>query len=176
MVTRELFHLTTAEAHHRASRIKLVLSDCDGVLTDNGVYYGETGELFKRFSIRDGMGVERLRNAGIQTAIISGERSPSIRARAQKLGITALYTGVKDKAARLSGIASETGLSQEEIAFIGDDVNDLALVQALMSRSLTGAPADAMPALRVAVHYRSSVMGGHGAFRDFAELVLELRG
>ena len=84
MVTRTLQRLTVQEARRRAAKIKLVLTDCDGVLTDGGVYYGATGEALKRFSIRDGMGVERLRNAGIETGIVSGEESPSLLARARK--------------------------------------------------------------------------------------------
>ena len=83
----------------QARCIKLVLTDSDGVLTNNGVYYSARGEEMKRFSIRDGMGVERLRNKGIATGIISGETSPSVVKRAHKLRITELYLGVKDKAA-----------------------------------------------------------------------------
>jgi 3-deoxy-D-manno-octulosonate 8-phosphate phosphatase (KDO 8-P phosphatase) len=82
--------LPLAEARRRARKTRLVLTDSDGVLTDNGVYYGEHGEVLKRFSIRDGMGVERLRNAGIATGIITGEKSPSVRARAEKLRIELL--------------------------------------------------------------------------------------
>jgi 3-deoxy-D-manno-octulosonate 8-phosphate phosphatase (KDO 8-P phosphatase) len=85
--------LGEAEIGKRAAAIRIVITDCDGVLTDGGVYYGPEGEVMKRFSIRDGMGVERLRNAGIATAIMSGERSPSIQKRAEKLSIRA-YLGV----------------------------------------------------------------------------------
>src|SRR5579859_4945173 len=110
----------------KARRIKLLLTDVDGVLTDNGVYYGEDGEVLKRFSIRDGMGVERLRKlCGIETGIVTGELSPSVARRAEKLNIAHLYLGVKDKRARLLEIMEATGLGWDEIAFIGDDVNDL---------------------------------------------------
>src|ERR1700679_3118007 len=108
----------------KLSRIKLLLTDCDGVLTDGGVYYGEAGEEFKKFDIRDGMGVERLRNlAGVTTGIITGELSPSLIKRAEKLKITELHLGVKDKPAFLKEIMDRLSLTAEEVACIGDDVN-----------------------------------------------------
>src|ERR1700710_1589032 len=95
----------TEEFRNKAAAIKLLLTDVDGVLTDNGVYYGENGEALKRFSIRDGMGVERLRKlTGIVTGIITGESSPSVARRAEKLGIGELHLGVKDKLGRLQEI------------------------------------------------------------------------
>lgn len=156
----------------RASRISLVLTDCDGVLTDNGVYYGEQGEVLKRFSMRDGMGVERLRNAGITTAIVTGERSESVRCRAEKLRIRA-WRGVKDKAAVLDEILTEYGTSMGRVAFIGDDVNDLALMARIAADGLLGCPGDAMPDVRERVHYVTRTHGGHGAFREFAEIILK---
>src|SRR5262245_14629706 len=98
-----------AELSRRARQITLVLSDCDGVLTDNSVYYSASGEEMKRFSIRDGMGVERLRDAGIQTAIITRECSLSAKSRAEKLKLLHLFLGVQDKRAHLGGILCQTG-------------------------------------------------------------------
>lgn len=158
----------------RAARIRLVLTDCDGVLTDGGVYYGEQGEVLKRFSIRDGMGVERLRNAGIGAAIVTGERSESVRKRAEKLQIRA-FLGVKDKAGVLDEILSEYGVSAASTAFIGDDVNDLPLMSRLAADGLLGCPSDAIVAVRDRVHWVGTVPGGHGAFREFAELILSSR-
>src|SRR6476661_5137089 len=106
-----------ADLTARARRIRLVLTDCDGVLTDGGVYYSERGEEMKRFNIRDGMGVERLRNQGIATGIITGEVSPSVRTRAAKLRIEELHLGIKDKPACLQEIMTRTGLRADEIAF-----------------------------------------------------------
>jgi 3-deoxy-D-manno-octulosonate 8-phosphate phosphatase (KDO 8-P phosphatase) len=168
--------LSAKELKKRAARIALVLTDSDGVLTDTGVYYSESGEAFKRFSIRDGMGVELLRNAGIETAIITGERSDSVARRSEKLRLTHLYLGVKDKRRQLDSIVAETGISVEGIAFIGDDVNDVEIIAAIGKTGLTAAPADAMPAVRNRVHYRCRARGGNGAFRDFAEWLLALRG
>jgi YrbI family 3-deoxy-D-manno-octulosonate 8-phosphate phosphatase len=156
----------------KAQRIKLLLTDVDGVLTDNGVYYGENGEVLKRFSIRDGMGVERLRKiAGIDTGIVTGELSPSVAKRAEKLQITHLYLGVKDKLGRLNEIMATHGLSWEEIAFIGDDVNDLEVLQRV---GLSACPADAMGDVSDVVHYHCQEKGGYGAFREFAEYIIQL--
>ena len=163
------------ELELRAQQIKLLLTDCDGVLTDTGVYYSETGELMKRFSIRDGMGVSLLRKAGIETGIISGETSESLRRRAEKLRITQLHLGISDKVQRIRYIAELTGLSLSQIAYIGDDVNDLELMVLLREFSLIAAPADAMLAVRRVAHFVCANNGGNGAFREFADWMLELR-
>src|SRR5678816_1871370 len=118
--------LSPQELHRRATRLRLVLTDSDGVLTDTGVYYSERGEELKRFSIRDGMGVERLRNAGIQTAIITGETSESVARRAEKLKLPGLFLGIKDKAGHLAEVMARMGVAVPQVAYIGDDVNDLA--------------------------------------------------
>lgn len=161
--------LENDELAARARRIALVIADCDGVLTDNGVYYGEHGEVLKRFSIRDGMGVERLRAANIDVAIVSGERSPSLVRRAEKLRIERLVLGCRDK---LSAVRA-FGLGDEQLAFIGDDVNDLEALEAIARVGLTGTPLDGLVA--DAVHYRCRVPGGHGAFREFADWILQSR-
>lgn len=154
----------------KAARIKLLLTDVDGVLTDNGVYYGEQGEIMKRFSIRDGMGVERLRTlARIPTGIITGETSPSVVRRAEKLGIHELHLGVKDKLGRVLEILERTGLQWEEVAFIGDDVNDLAVLRKV---GVSACPGDAMSAVREEVQYVCTNKGGDGAFREFAEWLI----
>ncbi|HXB06714.1 MAG TPA: HAD-IIIA family hydrolase [Puia sp.] len=155
----------------KAKRIRLLLTDVDGVLTDNGVYYGDNGEVMKRFSIRDGMGVERLRKiCSIETGIITGELSPSIARRAEKLQLGHLHLGVRDKLGRLNEIIATHGLSWDEIAFIGDDVNDLEVLERV---GLSACPADAMAAVCRIVDYRCEVRGGHGAFREFAEWIIK---
>lgn len=154
-----------------AARIKLLLTDVDGVLTDNGVYYSDNGEIMKRFSIRDGMGVERLRTlAGVETGIITGELSPSVARRAEKLHITELHLGVKDKLGRVSEILRRLHLQWEDIAFIGDDVNDLEVIG---KAGVTACPADAMPQVSAVVDYHCEAKGGYGAFREFAEWLIE---
>jgi 3-deoxy-D-manno-octulosonate 8-phosphate phosphatase (KDO 8-P phosphatase) len=167
--------LSKSELRKRASKLKLILTDNDGVLTDTGVYYSERGEELKRFSIRDGMGVERLRNAGIDTAIITGEVSGSVKKRAEKLKMPYLYLGIKDKKAKLADILKETKLKPSQLGYIGDDVNDLGILSVITEAGLTACPKDAMPIVRKVVHYKAKAKGGNGAFRDFAEWILTLR-
>ena len=156
-----------------AARIKILLTDVDGVLTDNGVYYSESGEVMKRFSIRDGMGVERLRKlAGIDTGIITGETSPSVVRRAEKLQIVELHLGIRDKLVRVTEIMERLQLQWQEIAYIGDDVNDL---EVMGKAGLTACPADAMPQVSKTVYYHCGNKGGYGAFREFAEWLIELK-
>ncbi|XXX82620.1 hypothetical protein WMF30_28095 [Sorangium sp. So ce134] len=168
-----MIELSEAELRLRARRVRLVLTDCDGVLTDTGVYYSERGEELKRFSLRDGMGVERLARAGVASAIVTGEASPSVRRRADKLGMR-VFLGVRDKAGHLPAILREAGVARGEVAYIGDDVNDLAIMQEIAEAGLTAAPADAVAEVFGAAHRRCEARGGHGAFRDFADWILKL--
>lgn len=157
----------------KASRIQLLLTDCDGVLTDASVYYGEMGETLKKFNLRDGMAVERLRRfAGTETGIISGENSASLHQRAEKLRINELHGGVKDKAALLSGILDRYNLLPENIAYIGDDHNDLGIMQLV---GLSACPSDALPAVKQQVDLICRNKGGEGCFREFAEIIIEAR-
>jgi 3-deoxy-D-manno-octulosonate 8-phosphate phosphatase (KDO 8-P phosphatase) len=175
MVTRAPKKLSRAELSRRARNIRLLLTDNDGVLTDTGVYYGEFGEAFKRFSIRDGMGVELLRQNCIETAIITSESSPSVRRRAEKLGMKYLYLGIRDKAGHIDAILAETGLTVGQLGYVGDDVNDLGIIRVIGAAGLTAAPGDAMPLILREVHYRAKARGGNGAFRDIAEWIMQLR-
>ena len=167
--------LTASALRARAARIRLVLTDNDGVLTDTGVYYGSDGELMKRYSIRDGMGVERLRDAGIETGIVTGEVSGNLNKRAEKLQMRFLYLGVREKEALLPDIMRETGCAPGQIAYIGDDVNDLGIMAAIAPHGITAAPGDAVPEVARTVHYRCAARGGCGAFREFAEWLLSNR-
>jgi 3-deoxy-D-manno-octulosonate 8-phosphate phosphatase (KDO 8-P phosphatase) len=159
----------------RAAGLRLVISDVDGVLTDGGVYYSENGEELKRFSVRDGMGVERLRNHGIETALLTREPSGIVARRAEKLRIRLVYLGVPDKKVFLARILDDAQVTLDEIAYIGDDVNDMGVMETIATRGLIGAPADARPEIFAMAHHRAAVAGGHGAFREFAEWLLELR-
>ncbi len=151
--------------------IKLLLTDCDGVLTDNGVYYGADGEELKRFSFRDGMGVERLMHlCNVETGILTKENSPALARRAQKLKIKELHMGVLSKKERLMEIMKRKELQISEIAYIGDDVNDLEVLQ--MS-GFSAAPSDAMEEIAGSVQYQCKNAGGHGAFREVAELIIK---
>lgn len=167
--------LNLSDIRHRAKKIKLVLTDCDGVLTDTGVYYSDKGEVMKRFSIRDGMGTELLRNEEIETGIITGELSGSVKTRAKKLKIRHLYLGVKNKRKKVDEILKKTNLKANEIAYIGDDVNDLAIIEFVNLLGLTAAPNDAIKSVREKVHFVCSIDGGKGAFREFADWILDNR-
>ncbi len=164
--------IPTSDLNERAVNIRLVLADVDGVLTDGGVYYGADGEVMKRFNIRDGMGVERLNNADVEVGLITGEKSPSVTARAEKLHIGIVYLFCKDKANVIHEIVEKHGYALEEIAYIGDDVNDL---EAMNLVGLAGAPSDAFIEAREAAGYVCRARGGYGAFREFAELIVEAK-
>ena len=155
----------------KIKKIKLVLTDNDGVLTDTGVYYSANGEELKKFSIRDGMGIERLLLiVNIKTGIITGEVSGSVKKRAEKLNIDDLYLGVKDKVNVLNEILSKHNIKEENIAYIGDDVNDTGIIK---KAGLSACPVDAMPEIKKIVDYICKHKGGNGAFRDFAELIIK---
>ena len=157
----------------KAQKIKLLLTDCDGVLTDGGVYYSANGEELKKFNLRDGMGVERLRKlCGIDTGIVTGENSPIVSRRAEKQQNKHLHLGVKDKKQCLTQILLSLNLSADEIAYIGDDRNDYEVIQ---MAGLTASPADGDSLIKETVHYICTQSGGAGAFREFAELIIKLR-
>lgn len=167
MTDNRIFPMTSL--NQRASAIKLLLTDVDGVLTDGGVFYGPEGEVMKQFNIRDGMAVERLRAVGIDVGIITGELSPSVARRAEKLAIDLLYLGCKDKPAALRQVMAQRGLGAQQIAFIGDDVNDQKIMEMV---GITAAPSDALPQILAIADYVCHRPGGHGAFREFAELLI----
>jgi 3-deoxy-D-manno-octulosonate 8-phosphate phosphatase (KDO 8-P phosphatase) len=171
----EMVELDAEELADRAANIKLVLTDVDGVLTDTGVYYGPEGEAFKRFSIRDGMGMEILRDAGIDTAFITRENSAVVKARSEKLQLKHYFPGVFDKKEFLHRVLMQTGLKLENLAYIGDDVNDLGIIEEIGKEGLTASPGDAITSIMNIVHYVANARGGNGAFRDFADWILELR-
>jgi 3-deoxy-D-manno-octulosonate 8-phosphate phosphatase (KDO 8-P phosphatase) len=154
----------------KASKIKLVITDSDGVLTDGGVYYSADGEMMKRFSIRDGMGIERLRKlANIETAIVTGELSGSVKKRAEKLSITELHLGIKNKIETLKEISARLKLKPEQVAYIGDDTNDLEVMKNV---GLSACPNDAISFVKKIADYVCDQKGGHGAFRELAELII----
>ncbi|MGE5399942.1 MAG: KdsC family phosphatase [Ignavibacteriales bacterium] len=150
--------------------IRLVLTDIDGVWTDGGLYYTRDGLVMKRFNVKDGMGVNRLRERGIETGIVSGDNSEVINVRGERLKINLIYTGIQDKKKALDEICALRNLKYENVAFIGDDVNDIEILQ---SAGLTAAPGDAMDEIIEMVDYVCKRRGGDGAFREFVELILK---
>ena len=157
----------------KLEKIKIVLTDNDGVLTDTGVYYSAKGEEFKRFSIRDGMGIERLRKyAGVETIIITGEESGSVKSRAEKLKIREYYLGVKKKEDLLAEIMKKNNVTKDEIAFVGDDSNDVELMKLV---GFKATPSDGMSFIKEIVDYVCENKGGNGAFREVAELIIAFK-
>ncbi|HEY0816440.1 MAG TPA: acylneuraminate cytidylyltransferase [Pseudonocardia sp.] len=152
-----------------AARIQLVLTDVDGVLTDNGMTYSSDGSESKTYSARDGKGFELLRRAGIRTGILTSEDGPQIHARAAKLQVDALRAGTADKLADAKELCARWSIGLDEVAFIGDDVHDVELLRAV---GLAACPADAVPAARAAAAHHCRAAGGHGAFRELADAIL----
>ncbi|MCH2111156.1 MAG: N-acylneuraminate cytidylyltransferase, partial [Polyangiaceae bacterium] len=148
---------------------QLLISDVDGVLTDGGMYYGPEGEALKKFSTRDGMGFKRWREAGKTVAIVTGENSPSVAARAAKLQVTDLHLGIQDKLPVVQAIAEKHGLRLNQVAYIGDDIND---EEAMRAVGWSACPQDAEPAIQEIAHYRCQRRGGEGCVREFIDRLL----
>jgi len=166
-------HTINEEFKIRVRKIKLLLTDCDGVLTDGCVYYSARGEEMKKFSFRDGMGVERLRKlCAIDTGIITKENSEIVARRVEKLKIVHYYAGVHDKVEAWNHILHKTKLAAEQIAYIGDDVNDAAV---LALAGFSACPGDGIESVKSSVHYVCQAAGGNGAFREMAELIIRLQ-
>lgn len=148
---------------------RLVFTDIDGVWTDGGMYYAESGEEFKRFNTADSAGVLLLRRAGARVVIITGEHSRAAQRRGEKLGVDAVFVGVRDKLATAMRYAAECGIDLSDAAHVGDDVNDLDL---LTSVGLSACPSSAPAYIQQHVSMVLAARGGDGAFREFAERVL----
>jgi 3-deoxy-D-manno-octulosonate 8-phosphate phosphatase (KDO 8-P phosphatase) len=157
----------------RCRRLRLVLSDVDGVLTDGRVWLLPGGEEVKAFHIRDGMGMALAGKAGLRIGLLSGRSSPAVEARARELGLALLRQGVADKRAALREILAEERLTGPEVAFMGDDVNDLAVMAEV---GLSAAPADAPFEVRAQAFMITQAAGGQGCFREFLEAILRARG
>jgi len=167
--------LNDEELRRRARCLRLILADVDGVLTDGAVAYSVTGEELRRFFVRDGLGVELLREAGVETGFVCREQAPMITQRARKLHVTHLFLGVHDKGAELPRWLAEAGLRPEEAMYLGDDLDDLDVFRRLGEVGLTAAPSDAVPEAKALAHLVTTASGGRGAFREIAELVRKLR-
>ena len=154
-------------------RIRLFATDVDGVLTDAGMYYAESGDEWKKFNTRDGMGIKLLQRAGIITAIVTQERTKLVARRAEKLAIPELHQGVMDKLSLIREMATRHGLTLSQVAYIGDDINDL---EALKAVGFSATPADGMPQVAAVVDYVCQKKGGEGAVREIVEMILEAQG
>jgi 3-deoxy-D-manno-octulosonate 8-phosphate phosphatase (KDO 8-P phosphatase) len=157
----------------RCRRLKLVLSDVDGVMTNGTVLLLPDGGEAKAFHVRDGLGVVVAHRAGLRTGLLSGRASEAARRRAGELGMAVVRQGVEDKVAELRSILDDEGLEAHEVAYIGDDVNDLPVFAAV---GLSAAPADAPLEVRVQAFMVMEAPGGQGCLREFIEAILRARG
>jgi YrbI family 3-deoxy-D-manno-octulosonate 8-phosphate phosphatase len=151
------------------SKIKLVAMDVDGVLTDGGMYYSESGEVMKKFNTRDGMGVSLLHEHGIIPAIITQEENEIVLKRAEKLKVEHVYIGAKDKCQVMRNLVEQLNVGYDEVVYIGDDLNDLEVMK---MAGWSFAPADAAAAVREAASQVLSRRGGEGAVREAVDIVL----
>jgi 3-deoxy-D-manno-octulosonate 8-phosphate phosphatase (KDO 8-P phosphatase) len=157
----------------KASRVRLVVFDVDGVLTDGSLYLGDDGQEYKAFHSRDGHGMAMLREAGVEIGIITGRTSQVVVHRMASLGIEHVYQGRREKLPAFEDLLSKLGFSADEVAFVGDDVVDLPI---LVRAGLAIAVADAHPLVLRHAHWQTPSRGGRGAARDVCELILEARG
>jgi 3-deoxy-D-manno-octulosonate 8-phosphate phosphatase (KDO 8-P phosphatase) len=165
--------LPLSEIERRASDVRLLLLDCDGVLTDGRITPVPGGDELKSFHTHDGHGLVMLHRAGLRSGIISGRSSRLVEMRAADLGITYVRQGALDKLSVFDALLAEASVEPSQIAYVGDDVVDIPL----MRRSgLAVAVADATPDTRDAAHYVTRLPGGHGAVREVCELILKAQG
>ena len=155
-----------------AARIRLLVLDVDGVLTDGGLYYGPSGEETKRFDVQDGLAMVEARRAGLVLAVLSGRSSAAVARRMGELGIAEVHQGVADKDAAIVELMARLGLDRTEVAMMGDDLADLPPMK---RAGLALAPGNAVAEVRAAAHWVSRRAGGAGAVRDALELLLKAR-
>ena len=150
--------------------IKLILLDVDGTLTDGGIYRGNNGEELKKFNVKDGYAIVNAQKLGIEFGIITGRESELVRTRANELNIKYLYQGISEKTVILDEIMRITGLQKEEIAYMGDDLNDIKIMKEL---GFSGTPLDGANEVKIIADFISAKNGGEGAVREFIEAVLK---
>ena len=156
----------------KAQKVRLLLMDCDGVLTDGRLYFSEKGEELKVFHARDGQGIVDWHQAGFRSGIISGRISPIVETRAKQLGIEFVFQGRPEKVSAFNEICAAAGVEADEVAFIGDDTPDAALMPYV---GLAAAVGDAHPLVKAAAHLVTDLTGGCGAVREFIDMLLEAK-
>jgi YrbI family 3-deoxy-D-manno-octulosonate 8-phosphate phosphatase len=164
-MTRDLFQ--------RFARIRLLILDVDGVLTDAGMYYSENGDELKKFDTRDGHGIRMLQDVGVRTAIVTRERTAIVARRATKLRIEDVHQGILDKLPVVRALCEKYGAAVDEACYVGDDLGDLEAMQWV---GLPVAVRDALPPIRRAARYVTRTRGGEGAVREVCDLILRARG
>lgn len=153
-------------------KIRLLLLDVDGVMTDGGIYYSSKGEVMKKFNTKDGYGIVKLQRMGVKVGIITGRVSEIVIRRARELGIQEVYQNQEDKIEAYSDITTRLGLSAGEVAYMGDDEPDMPVLRVV---GFSAAPSDASPSVVKEVSYVCRSRGGHGAVREVVDLILQAR-
>ena len=162
--------MTTEKQNDIISKIKIVITDVDGVLTDGGLYYTSEGLVMKKFNVKDGMGMRLLRDHGIKSAIITTDTSDLIKIRAERLKVDYLFLGIWDKENKLLEICDKENIRPQNVAFIGDDVNDAGIISIA---GISACPADAVAPVKDSVDLILTQNGGSGVFREFSDLILK---
>lgn len=163
----------TEDAYSRAAKVRLIIFDVDGTLTDGGIYIGADGELFKAFNCHDGFGIFAAHKLGLKTAIITGRESACTLNRAKELGITAVKQGQMDKRAAYAELKAEFNLRDDEIAYVGDDIIDLPVFVQVGFRAAVG---NAKIEVKERAHFVAENNGGKGAVREAVEFILKAQG
>lgn len=158
---------------NQAAKIKLLILDVDGVMTDGGITINEHGEELKTFNVKDGQGIIILINVGIDVVIITGRKSKAVEYRAKDLGIQEVYQGVRDKGAFCAELIRQKGLEKEQVCCVGDDLLDIPIFNRV---GLSVAVADAAQEVCDAAHFITTNKGGKGAVREVCELILKAQG
>ena len=156
----------------KAKKIRMLITDVDCVLTDGGMYYTENGDIMKKFHTRDGMGVTLLKKKNISTIIITKEKTKFVKQWAKNMKIEKLYDGIQKKEDLVNEICDHYNLKPEELAYIGDDVNDIVLLKKV---GLSATPANGISEVKKICDYICALKGGEGAFRELADLVLQTK-
>jgi 3-deoxy-D-manno-octulosonate 8-phosphate phosphatase (KDO 8-P phosphatase) len=161
------------KVQERAKSVRMIMMDVDGVLTDGRILYSTDGAEIESFFVRDGLGLRAAQRAGLVTAILTGRASGAVARRAKELGIPEIHMGIENKMEAYETVLRRHGLTDEAVAYLGDDVNDLPLLARV---GLSVAPADAADEVKARVAYVTARAGGRGAVREAIELILKAQG
>ena len=154
----------------KCEKIKLLITDVDGVLTDGGMYYSEKGEIMKKFNTKDGMAVELLHENSIKTVFLTKENSKIAKSRAKKVKADGVYINIQNKEKYLNEICKKFTVEPNEISYIGDDINDIEIIKKI---GFSSCPTDAVNDVKKIVDYICQTKGGEGVFREIAEIILK---
>jgi 3-deoxy-D-manno-octulosonate 8-phosphate phosphatase (KDO 8-P phosphatase) len=157
----------------RAARVRLMIFDVDGILTDGSLHYGPEGEVIKTFNVLDGHGIKLLQQSGVAAAIISARQSGIVARRASDLGILHVYQGVHDKRAAFDQLLQQTNIDEQACGFVGDDVIDLPILSRV---GFAASVPHGHPEVRTRVHYVTQAAGGRGAARELCDFILRAQG